>query len=61
MLDAKRSAGVAPEVNLRERVTHTPPPRSNKVAHSDLINLTCVTSPKFPLEKNIESVDGNDD
>ena len=31
---AKRSAGVAPEVNLRERVTRTPPPSSNKAAHS---------------------------
>ena len=33
-LAAKRSAGVAPEVNLREHVTHTPPPSANKVAHS---------------------------
>ena len=30
MLAAKRSAGVAPEVNLRERVTRTPPPSVNK-------------------------------
>ena len=30
MLDAKRSAGVAPEVNLGEHVTHMPPRRVNK-------------------------------
>ena len=34
MLAAKRSAGVTPEVNLRECVTHTPPPNMNKAAHS---------------------------
>ena len=34
MLATKRSAGVAPEVNLREYVTHTPLPSTNKVAHS---------------------------
>ena len=34
MLAAKRSAGVAPEVNLREYVTHTPLPNSIKAAHS---------------------------
>ena len=35
MLTAKRSAGVAPEVNLREHVKNTPPPSANKAAHSD--------------------------
>ena len=30
----ERSAGVAPEVNLRECVTRKPPPSSNKAAHS---------------------------
>ena len=34
MLAAKRSAGVAPEVNLREHISHTPPPSVNKAAHS---------------------------
>ena len=34
MLATKRSAGVTPEVNLREHVTHTPPPSANKAAHS---------------------------
>ena len=34
MLAAKRSAGVIPEVNLRECVTHTPLPSSNEAAHS---------------------------
>ena len=34
MLATKRSAGVAPEVNLRERVTHMPPPSMNKASHS---------------------------
>ena len=32
----KRSAGVAPEVNLRECVTHMPLSSTNKAAHSDL-------------------------
>ena len=34
MLATKRSAGVAPEVNLREHVKHTPLPSLNKAAHS---------------------------
>ena len=34
MLAAKRSVGVAPEVNFREHVTHMPPPSMNKAAHS---------------------------
>ena len=33
---AKMSAGVAPDVNLRECVTHMPPPSSNKAVHSGL-------------------------
>ena len=33
MLGTKRSAGVAPEVNLREHVTHIPLPSVNKAAH----------------------------
>ena len=32
MLATKRSAGVAPEVNLRECITCTPPPSANKAA-----------------------------
>ena len=31
---AKRSAGVTPEVNIRECVTHTHPPSVNNAAHS---------------------------
>ena len=34
ILAAKRLAGVAPEVNLREQVTYVPPPDVNKAAHS---------------------------
>ena len=34
MLATKRLAGVAPELNLREHVTHMPLPSANKVAHS---------------------------
>ena len=34
MLATKRSAGVTPEVNLKENVTHTPLPNVNKAAHS---------------------------
>ena len=30
MMSTRRPAGVAPEVNLRERVTHTPLPSANK-------------------------------
>ena len=30
MLVTKRSAGVAPEVNLREHITHMPVPSANK-------------------------------
>ena len=33
ILATKRSADVAPEVNLREHVTHTPPSNVNKAAH----------------------------
>ena len=33
MLVTKRSGDVTPEVNIRERVTHTPPPSMNKAAH----------------------------
>ena len=33
-LATKRSTGVAPEVNLRERISHMPPPSANKAAHS---------------------------
>ena len=33
-LAAKRSAGVKPEVNLREHVTCMPQPNANKAAHS---------------------------
>ena len=36
ILAAKRSAGVAAEVNLKEPVTHTPPPSVNEAAHSSL-------------------------
>ena len=34
MVTAKRSAGVAPEVNLREHISHTTLPSANKAAHS---------------------------
>ena len=33
MLATKRSAGVTPEVNLRENITHMPPPSVNKAVH----------------------------
>ena len=36
MLATERLAGVAPEVNLREHVAHTPLPSVNKAAHSGL-------------------------
>ena len=34
MLAAKRSAGVTPEVNVRQHVTRTPPTSVSKAAHS---------------------------
>ena len=34
MLATNRLAGVAPEVNFREHVTHTPLSNANKAAHS---------------------------
>ena len=35
MVAAKRLAGVAPEVNLRERISCMPTPSANKAVHSD--------------------------
>ena len=35
MLAAMKSAGVAPEVNLKEHLTHKPLQNTNKAAHSD--------------------------
>ena len=40
MLVAKRSAGVTPEVNLREHVTHTPEEMSPEVQNRDTNGLT---------------------
>ena len=34
MLAAKRLAGVEPEVNLREHITHMPPPNASNAAYS---------------------------
>ena len=34
MLTTRRSAGVTPDMNLIDCVTHTPPPNANKAAHS---------------------------
>ena len=34
ILATKWLVDVSPEVNLMERVTHTPPPSTNKAAHS---------------------------
>ena len=34
ILTPKRSAGITPEVNHREHVTHTPPPNVTKAAYS---------------------------
>ena len=34
MLAAKRLAGVTPEVDLKEHITHMPLPGANKAAHS---------------------------
>ena len=41
MLATKRSAGVTPEMNLRECVTHTPLPSANKAAHSGFETQRC--------------------
>ena len=58
MLAAKRSAGVTPEVNLREDVTHVPPSCVNKAAHSTLKPRGDITrSPKqgyqWPHKKDL--------
>ena len=37
MLTTKRSAGVTPDMNLIDCVTHTPPPNANKAAHSGFL------------------------
>ena len=34
MLGAKRLAGVTPEVNLKESITHMPQPSTNNAVHS---------------------------
>ena len=44
MLGPRRSAGVTPEVNLRQCVTHTPPPITNKAAHSGFETHRCYQS-----------------
>ena len=41
MLAGKSSAGVTPEVNVREHVTHMPLPSSNKAAHSGFRTQRC--------------------
>ena len=47
MLVAKKSAGVAPEVNLQEHVTHTTLPSMNKAAHSGFeTQRSCHQKPK---------------
>ena len=58
MLAVKRSAGVAPEMNLKERTPHTPPPSSNKAVNSDFESHLDVTrSPKqgyqWPIKKDM--------
>ena len=58
MLAVKRSAGVPPEMNLKERTPHTPPPSSNKAVNSDFESHLDVTrSPKqgyqWPIKKDM--------
>ena len=51
ILAIKRSAGIAPEVNLRERVTCTPPPSANKAAHSGIYyKIFCCEYSHFSIE-----------
>ena len=46
MLATKRLAGVAPEVNLKEHVTHMPLPSANKAAHSGFeTQRRCIIGP----------------
>ena len=46
MLATGNLAGVAPEVNLRKHVTHTPLLRANKAAHSSFETQRRHHSPK---------------
>ena len=61
MLAAKRLAGVKPEVNLRECITHPPPSSVIKVAHSgfETQRTGVIRSPKtvvsVPPEKGLVS------
>ena len=43
MLVTKRSAGVTPEMNIRERVTHTPPPSTNKAEPTLALNSEAIS------------------
>ena len=57
MLAAKRSAGVTPEVNLREHVTGTPLQFANKAAHSGFETQRChqksKTGYQWPHKENL--------
>ena len=54
ILAANRSSGVAPEMNLKECVTCTPPPSANKAAQSGFEpQRRRHQSPKQPHKKNL--------
>ena len=53
MLVTKKSAGVLPDVNLREHVTRMPLPSANKAAHCDFeTKRRCQKSKTGPMDYN---------
>ena len=54
MLTINRLAGVAPEVNLGECTSHTPPPRMNKAIHSGFEFQRCHQKSKMGISGPIK-------
>ena len=53
MLAAKRSAGIIPEVNLRECVSHMSPLSANKAAQSSFERQSPNQGFRWPHKKNL--------
>ena len=55
MLAAKRSAGVALQVNLREYTSCIPPPSANKAAHSGFEIQRCHQEYQWPTKGHVST------